>query len=51
MTDEQRTARGKIAANRIHTCPHCGKTGKSNAMFQWHFNNCKQFTDVISKDK
>jgi hypothetical protein len=24
-----------------HTCPHCNKTGKSNAMFRHHFTNCK----------
>ena len=24
-----------------HTCPNCGHKGKSNAMFRWHFNNCK----------
>lgn len=23
------------------TCPHCGKTGKGNAMKQWHFDRCK----------
>ena len=22
-------------------CPHCGTKGKSNAMFRWHFDNCK----------
>ena len=36
---------GKIVSARIHTCPHCGKTGKSNAMFQWHFENCKLQTE------
>ena len=23
------------------TCPHCNHTGKSSAMYRWHFNNCK----------
>ena len=26
------------------TCPHCGKTGKGNAMKRWHFDNCKKKT-------
>jgi hypothetical protein len=25
----------------IHACPHCGKSGKSNSMKRWHFDNCK----------
>lgn len=24
-----------------HVCPKCGKSGKSNSMKRWHFNNCK----------
>lgn len=24
-----------------HVCPHCGKSGKSNSMKRWHFDNCK----------
>jgi hypothetical protein len=24
------------------SCPHCGKTGGSNCMKRWHFDNCKQ---------
>jgi hypothetical protein len=24
-----------------HTCPHCGKVGKSASMFYWHFDKCK----------
>lgn len=24
-----------------HTCPYCGKTGKSGAMYRWHFDKCK----------
>jgi hypothetical protein len=30
--------RGKT---KIYTCPHCSKVGKTNAMFNWHFDNCK----------
>ena len=26
------------------TCPHCNKTGQTNAMKRWHFTNCKQKT-------
>lgn len=26
---------------RIHTCPHCEKSGASNSMKRWHFDNCK----------
>ena len=25
----------------LTTCPHCSKTGASNIMPRWHFNNCK----------
>ena len=25
----------------IRECPHCGKVGKGNAMFQHHFDKCK----------
>jgi hypothetical protein len=32
---------GKINSNKIHTCPHCGKVGKSSSMFQWHFDKCR----------
>ena len=28
-------------------CPHCGKDGKENNMYRWHFENCK----VINSDK
>lgn len=34
--------KGRILAKVIdQTCPHCGKTGKGNAMIRWHFDNCK----------
>ena len=25
----------------VVTCPYCDKLGKSNIMFRWHFDNCK----------
>lgn len=25
---------------KVHTCPHCGKSGKGIAMFTHHFDNC-----------
>lgn len=25
---------------KTYTCPHCGKTGKSNVMFRYHFDKC-----------
>ena len=31
---------GKIF--EIITCPHCEKSGGSNAMKRWHFDNCKE---------
>jgi len=40
----------KFSANHINnmkkpkpkvSCPHCNKTGGSNLMARWHFNNCK----------
>jgi group I intron endonuclease len=32
--------KGKLSGPESVTCPHCGKNGKSNAMYRWHFNNC-----------
>jgi hypothetical protein len=26
---------------KVHKCPHCSKEGSGNAMYQWHFDNCK----------
>jgi hypothetical protein len=26
----------------VRICPYCGKTGKGNAMFQYHFNKCSK---------
>lgn len=31
-----------ISTNKtVHVCPHCNKSGKSNSMKRWHFENCK----------
>jgi ssDNA-binding Zn-finger/Zn-ribbon topoisomerase 1 len=36
---------GKIGAqisNQVnYSCPHCGKSGRSNVMKRWHFTNCE----------
>jgi hypothetical protein len=26
---------------KIVTCPHCGKSGGGGAIYQWHFDNCR----------
>lgn len=34
--------KGKLLSKIGHTvCPHCNKSGSGNAMFRWHFDNCK----------
>jgi group I intron endonuclease len=33
---------GTHHSQQDHVCPHCQKSGKSSAMFRWHFDNCKQ---------
>lgn len=33
--------RGNKYPQRTVTCPNCDKTGGSNAMKRWHFDNCK----------
>lgn len=30
----------------VSTCPYCNKTGQTNAMKRWHFNNCKKVSDA-----
>lgn len=32
---------GRHPSQKTHTCPHCNKTGKGNAMKQHHFEKCK----------
>lgn len=32
---------GKFHSNKENICPYCGKKGKGNVMFNWHFNKCK----------
>ena len=32
----------KKSLKRQRTCPHCGKTGSTSPMGQWHFENCRQ---------
>lgn len=36
--------RGKRGKYVTSTCPHCHKTGGSNIMNRWHFENCKSKT-------
>lgn len=33
--------RNKIMNSIEHVCPHCGKIGKGNNMFRYHFDKCK----------
>jgi hypothetical protein len=44
---------GKIQVKKEWTCPHCSKTGKSNGMKTWHFENCSSNKEGshISRDK
>jgi hypothetical protein len=37
---------GHTQSQLIHICPHCGKEGKGNAMFQHHFNKCKTIKKI-----
>lgn len=35
-------AKGGVTQSQItNTCPHCNTSGKSNAMYRWHMDNCK----------
>jgi hypothetical protein len=43
-TKEGQSEGGITQSQNIHICPHCNKSGKSNAMFRHHFNNCKSLT-------
>jgi hypothetical protein len=40
-TKEKQRAANMGRIYPIVKCPHCGKEGKSGAMKQWHFDNCK----------
>lgn len=33
-------------ARPLVECPHCGKIGKGSAMSRWHFDRCKNFTNL-----
>lgn len=40
----------KNVKQKIVTCPHCGKEGKTNGMNRWHFNNCsKKLKELMDK--
>jgi hypothetical protein len=34
--------KGKHHSQKILECPHCGKNGKSNSMYRYHFDRCKE---------
>jgi hypothetical protein len=41
-TDEIRKKMSEAKLNQPELiCPHCGKIGKGNQMYRWHFDNCK----------
>lgn len=35
-----------ICRNKMVTCPHCGKEGKSSGMGKWHFDNCRMKNQI-----
>lgn len=42
---ESNKARSETFKNKpITACPHCGKQGKGNVMFRYHFTNCRNKT-------
>ena len=42
---ESNKSRSDTLKNKpITECPHCGKQGKGNVMFRYHFTNCKNKT-------
>jgi hypothetical protein len=42
VTQETREKQRQAAKQRPKvTCPHCQKTGSSNTMKRWHFENCR----------
>jgi hypothetical protein len=40
-TKAKMSASSKGKPKKQVTCPNCGKTGGSNTMYRWHFDNCK----------
>lgn len=36
------SAGGRASSQVVRVCPHCEKSGRSNAMFRSHFNRCKK---------
>ena len=37
------TLKGRVLAKETNViCPHCKKNGVGNAMYRWHFDNCKR---------
>lgn len=39
---QAKARKGSRAAGLLqHTCPHCGKEGRGQSMFGYHFDNCK----------
>lgn len=38
---KKRLEEGTHHMTKIHTCPHCGKDGKTAVMFRYHFDKCK----------
>lgn len=50
LTDQHRQNISNAQKGRIYkssTCPYCKKTGGVNVMQRWHFNNCKQFSQIM----
>jgi len=44
-SEESNKSRSETFKNKpITVCPHCGKQGKGNVMFRYHFTNCKNKT-------
>ena len=41
------SAGGKASSQVQRTCPHCGKSGRSNVMFYNHFDRCKKKGTLI----
>ena len=49
-SDESNLSRSHTMKNKPTTeCPHCGKIGKGNVMYRFHFDNCKQKPFTLEK--